>query len=125
MKLPAIVPVLVSILALVVMFGDYLPSFNLIQDKADAVTYVYEKSDHALPSYVTVALNKLNREGVLATYFEVDIQDGDQQVPDQYKVPLEAAQEAGLPSLVVLADGEAVKTIKDPKTELEILEAVK
>jgi hypothetical protein len=125
MKIPIYVPLLATILIVVVAFGDRLPSFDWTTSKVDAVTYVYEKSDHALPSYVTVALNKLNREGIVASYYEADTTDDEGQVPDQFKAPLEAAKESGMPALVATSEGEVVKTIKDPKTELEILEAVK
>lgn len=125
MKLPFYVPALVSIIALVVVFGDRIPSLDWISQKPDTVTYVFEKSDSPMPSYVTTAFNKLNRSGIVATYYEKDTKDGSDETPEQYKVPLEAAQSAGMPALVVLAYDKVVRVVKEPKTEQEILEAAK
>ncbi len=93
--------------------------------KATAATYIYEKDQHTIPSPVLVALNKLNRAGLVATTHEVDSTDGTGEVPDQYKVPVEAAKQAGLPALVVTADKKVLRVVKDPKTEEQVLEAVK
>jgi hypothetical protein len=94
-------------------------------EKATAVTYVYEKDKTAIPVQVLVGINRLNREKkVVASHFEEDATDGDEQVPDQYKVPLKAAQEAGLPALVVTAGDKVLKVVKDPKTEAEVIGAV-
>jgi hypothetical protein len=60
---------------------------------------------------------------VVATVFEDDTRDGSGEVPDQYKVPLAAAQQAGLPALVVTAGDKVLKVAKDPKTEAEVMEA--
>jgi hypothetical protein len=92
--------------------------------KADAATYVYEKDQTAIPSPVLAALDKLNRRGVRATTFDDDTVDGAGQTPDQYKAPLKAATEAGLPALVVTAGEQVLRTVKDPRTEAAVLEAV-
>lgn len=92
---------------------------------ATAATYVYEKDQTAVPSDVQLGLNKLNRERkIVATLFEEDTIDGDGDVPDQYKVPLAAAQQAGLPSLVVTNGATVVRVVKAPTTEQQVLEAV-
>lgn len=98
--------------------------------KVTAVTYVYEKGDTAIPSPVEWALNKLNREhGIIATKLEIDSTDGDLQIPDQYKVTVPAAKDAGLPCLV--AEGESkdgrkvIRVVKKPTTDTEVLEAAK
>ena len=93
--------------------------------KVTAVTFVYEKDKHVVPPPVLAALNKLNREkGIVATVFEQDTVDGAGEVPEQYKATLAAAKEVGLPALVVLANGKVIKTVKDPKTAEQVLEAV-
>lgn len=91
---------------------------------ATSVTYVYEKDDTNPPAQVASALNRLNREKkIIATMFEDDTKDGSGEVPDQYRVPLAAALEAGLPALVV-TNGETVLTVvKAPTTEAQVLEA--
>lgn len=76
--------------------------------KPDAVVYVYEKDDTAIPSEVMVMLDKLNRAGILATDIDDDVTDGDGQVPDQYKAAIDAARLAGLPAIVLLSKGEFV-----------------
>lgn len=92
--------------------------------KATACVYIYEKDDSAIPPPVLAALDKLNREKkIIATTFEDDTLDGTGQVPDQYKVPLAAANEAGLPALVVTAGDTVLKVVKAPTTLEQVLEA--
>lgn len=93
--------------------------------KPDAVTYVYEKDDGEVPAAVKAALSTLNEQGITANPFDVDTKDGDTQVPDQYKVPLAAAKQAGLPALVATAGDSVVRVVKAPKTVEEVLEVVK
>jgi hypothetical protein len=111
---------------LMLLNGGNLPSLPTVSpEKATAATYVYEKDVTAVPVPVLVAINRLNREKkVVASHFEEDTTDGDEQVPDQYRVPLKAAQDAGLPSLVVTAGEKVLKVVKDPKTEQQVMEAV-
>lgn len=90
-----------------------------------AATYVYEKDDGPVPAPVQAGINRLNREKkVIASVFEDDTKDGASDVPDQYKVPLAAAQKAGLPALIVTAGAVVVKVVKEPKTEQAVFEAV-
>jgi hypothetical protein len=94
--------------------------------KATAATYVYEKDDTAIPVGVSTGLNRLNREkNIRATLFEDDTVDGDGDVPDQYKVALEAAIKAGLPAFVVQAGDTVLTVVKSPTTEAQLLEAVR
>lgn len=91
---------------------------------ATAVTYVYEKDVTAIPSPVAAGLNRLNREKkIVATLFEEDTVDGTGQTPEQYRVPLSAAQAAGLPALVVTAGATVLKVVKAPTTEQQVMEA--
>ena len=91
---------------------------------ATSATYVYEKDATAVPSEVMSGLNRLNRERkIVATLFEQDSTDGDAQVPDQYKIPVAKAKEAGLRALVVLAGDSVLAVVKDPKTEKQVVEA--
>ena len=69
--------------------------------KPTAAIYIYEKDQGGIPAAVSAALSKLNATGLRATTFEEDTVDGSGSVPEQYRVPLEAAQKAGLPALVV------------------------
>lgn len=115
-------------LALVLLLGVRLPSLPNVSwpttTKATAATYVYEKDDHAIPSAVSAALNTLNRQGILATTFEVDTTDGTGDVPDQYKAALAAAKDAGLPTLIVTAGDKVLRVVKNPKSEAEVIGAV-
>lgn len=91
-----------------------------------AVVYVYEKDQTAVPPAVASGLNRLNRERkIMATNFDRDTKDGTGEVPDQYKVPLAAAVDKGVPSLVVLAGEKVVRVVLDPKTEEAVMEAAK
>lgn len=97
--------------------------------KVTAVVYVYEKDDGAVPSGVRVALDKLNRQGILATEFEDDTTDGDDEVPLQYQIALNAARTKSLPgelkpSLVVMR-GTVPEVWHDVRTEQDVLEAAK
>jgi len=57
-----------------------------------------------VPAFVTSALNKLNRERkIVATLFEADQYDGTGQVPEQYRLVLQAPRKAGLPAMVSMA----------------------
>lgn len=94
--------------------------------KVDRVTYVYEKSLHPILPEVSAALSKLNTEqGILATVFEQDSKDGDGNIPDQYKIALEAARKAGLPCLVVQSGTTVYKVKQSPKTATDVMEAIK
>ena len=93
-----------------------------IGGKADRATYVYEKDQGGVPSAVMSGLNKLNERKILATTHERDTKDGDQQIPDQYKVAVEAAKK--LPSLVVQAGDKVLKVVESPKTEEDVTKAV-
>jgi hypothetical protein len=105
---------------------DVNPGPGPSPSKATAATYVYEKDEHAVPGGVQAAFNKLNREKrVVATLFEADTKDGTGDTPDQYRVPLAAAKEAGLPALVVTAGDKVLKVVKDPRDEQSVLEAVR
>lgn len=97
----------------------------ILTDKATAATYVYEQRDGAPPVGVQVGLNRLNRErNVIATLIDDDILDGTGQVPDQYKAPLAAAKQSGIPALVVTAGEKILRVVNKPTTEQQVLEAV-
>lgn len=98
-----------------------LPSF--VAPKVTAVTYVHDEKA-VIPSGVSAALNELNSRGIMATAYPDDASDGDDQVPDQYKVTLPAAKAAGIPSLVVQAGERVLGTVKEPTTKAQVLEAV-
>lgn len=111
-------------LTLIFVPGGQLPAPPSVT-RATAATFVYEKDLHVVPPPVLAALNKLNRErDIIATVFEKDTTDGTGEVPEQYKVALDAAAKAGLPALVVLNGKEVLRVVRDPKTEQSVLEAV-
>lgn len=94
----------------------------------DRVTYVYEKDDTVVPKLVAFALQKLNEDatkGIIASEFEKDTVNGNGQIPEQYKIALEAAKGAGLPALVVQVGEKVVKIVKNPSTEEHVAEALK
>jgi hypothetical protein len=92
--------------------------------KVTAVTYVHDEKA-AIPSPVLAALAELNTKGIVATAFPDDTTDGDNQVPDQYRVTLPAAKAVGIPSLVVQAGDKVLRTIKSPTAKAAVLEAAK
>ncbi len=95
--------------------------------KATAVVYVYEKDQSKVPPFVASALQKLNAagSGIVATEFEDDATNGTGDVPRQYRVALAAARTKGLPCLVVTSGDTVLKTVKNPTTEAEVLEAIR
>lgn len=93
--------------------------------KPTAATYFYEKDDTALPSVIEAAIDQINRLGIKASIEDDDVQDGSGAVPEQYKLALPAAQASGLPCFVTYTKDKVLKVIKDPKTDAELLEAVK
>jgi hypothetical protein len=101
--------------------GCSLPSL-VTPSKPTAVTYVHDEKA-PIPSPVLAALAELNTKGIVATAFPDDTTDGDNQVPDQYKVTLPAAKASGIPSLVVQAGDKVLRTIKAPTTKAQVLEA--
>jgi len=79
----------------------------------------------AVPAFVTVAINRLNRERkVVATLLEADTTDGTGEVPDQYRLALDAARKAGLPAVVALAGPTVLRVTRAPATEAAVMEAV-
>lgn len=94
--------------------------------RIDRVTYVYEKDFNITPRPVAFALQRLNAEykDVIASEFEEDTLDGSGEVPDQYKIALEAARKSGLPALVIQAGSRVVKVIKSPTTEEQVMTEV-
>lgn len=109
------------------VFGDDIGGCNLpiiAPAKVDRVTYVRDEKA-PVPAGVSAALAELNMQGILATEFPDDATDGDDDVPDQYKIALPAARTSGIPSLVVQAGDKVLRTLKEPKTKEQVLEAAK
>ncbi len=106
---------------LVLNHGGAGCSFPLAQH-ATAATYVYEKDDGSVPSGVEVALDKLNKAGLIANAVDQDIVNGAGEIPTQYRVAIPAAKSAGLPSLVYHTADKALTVVKNPKTEADVLE---
>jgi hypothetical protein len=78
----------------VLLVGVWLMLFSgggsiLTPTKPTAVIYVHDEKA-VIPSPVLAALAELNTQGIVATAFPDDATDGDDQVPDQYKVALPA-----------------------------------
>lgn len=90
-----------------------------------AAVYVYEKDASAIPTGVTVGINRLNRERqILATLLEDDTTDGHGDVPDQYRAALSAARGRGLPALVVLSGSTVLSVVPAPTDADAIVRAV-
>lgn len=112
---------IIGVIILLLMSGGSIP---FVSPKPTAVTYVTDEKA-VVPSGVSAALNELNAAGIVATMFMDDTTDGDNQVPDQYKITLPAAKAVGIPALVVQNGDTVIRTVKDPKTKDQVLEAVK
>lgn len=101
-----------------VLLAGPLPEIQWTLHTATAPTaavYVYEKDATAVPTGVVVGLNLLNRDrGIVATLLEADTTDGDGEIPDQYRPALAAAQDRGLPALVVLSGSTVLSIVQAP-----------
>lgn len=126
---PQVKPWLFIIGGLIMAFGlpdlPEISSWVVVESATDRAVVVYEKDEHVITSEVKAALNELNRSGIQATLFEVDSKDGDGDVPEQYKLPLEAAKKAGLPAMVVMGGGKVLRVVTMPKTKAQVDEAVR
>lgn len=97
----------------------------VVSKTATAAVYVYEKDATAVPTGVTVGLNRLNRERqIMATLVEADATDGNGDVPDQYRAAVQAARAKGLPSLVVLSGSTLLSVVQAPATVDAVMGAV-
>lgn len=93
--------------------------------KVDAVTYV-TRDRSKVPAVVGAALDKLNRQQIVATVFVDGTTDGTGETPEQYKIPQAESDRLGMPALVVMGGGELIRTIVgEPKTVEEVLEAAR
>lgn len=120
----AFILIALILIAALVQLGGGGGSVLPIAKVTDAV-YVYEKDETAIPAGVMSGMSRLNLERkITATFFDKDTKNGNGETPTQYRVSLAAAQEAGLPSLVVIAGGKAVKVVKSPTTEEQVMGAV-
>lgn len=98
----------------------------VVPSKATHAVYVYEKDQHVSTPGVRAGLNRLNREfGIEAVELDVDVTTGHGKIPEKYKLPFSTAKESGLPALVVMGGGKVIRVVKDPKTEAQVMEAVK
>jgi len=116
--------VCVILLLLVLLEGDWKLNIDSFS-KADTVCVVYESSETIPPPYVTGALGGLQADGLQTRIFDKDVVTGTGQVPEYLKNAIDEATKNGLPALVVLSKGNVIKVQDLPKTESEIIEAVK
>jgi len=115
---------LINIACIFVILVLWSDGGNPLVSKPDTVAVVYESSDDIPAAYVTGALNKLTADGLQARIFDKDVVTGGGEVPSQIKDAITAANDNGLPALVVLSNGKVISVQDLPKTEQQIVEAV-
>lgn len=93
--------------------------------KADRATYVYEKDDGIVPRPVSFALKELNKQGIIATSFEIDSTTGRNTIPTQDAIAVKSARDTGLPCLIVQSGDTVLKIVRAPTTEEQVMEAVR
>ena len=113
--------VLIAILLLDADWNFKLPTITT----PDTGAVVYESSETIPPPYVTGALGSLQADGLQTRIFDKDVVTGTGQVPEYLRNAIREATKNGLPALVVLSKGNVIKVQDLPKTESEIIEAVK
>jgi len=116
--------VCIFLLLIVVFEGEWSYDITTVSTP-DTVCVVYESSDTIPAPYVTGALGSLQADGLQTRIFDKDVVTGQGQIPKSLKDAIEKANENGLPALVVLSKGNVIKVQDLPKTESEIIEAVK
>tara|TARA_R110000824_G_C14775727_1_gene631420 strand:- start:140 stop:502 length:363 start_codon:yes stop_codon:yes gene_type:complete len=110
----------ICIFVIIVLLSD---SGAPLVSKPDMVAVVYESSDDIPEPYVTGALNKLTAEGFQSRIFDKDVVTGGGEIPSQIKNAITAANNNGLPALVILGNGKVISVQDLPKTEQQIMEA--
>ena len=116
----------ICIVLLILVISESVFSFDVsFPSKPDTVAVVYESSNQIPKPYVTGALGKLQADGLETRIFDKDVVTGMGAVPTSLKEAIEKAIQNGLPALVVLSNGKVVNVQDLPKTESEIIEAVK
>lgn len=118
-----VIVVLLFVLLLIQQGTIEIPAIPWPQE-VDRVTYVYDVSDGAVPPPIAYALRELNKKDIIATPFEVDTTDSDQEVPDQDAIAVAAAKEHGLPAMVVQAGDRVTRIVKSPKTVQDVSDGV-
>tara|TARA_R100001509_G_C4762725_1_gene180279 strand:+ start:231 stop:602 length:372 start_codon:yes stop_codon:yes gene_type:complete len=116
--------VCIVLLAILLLDADWkfkLPTIT----SPDTVAVIYESSETIPAPYVTGALGILQADGLQTRIFDKDVVTGTGQVPQYLKNAINEATKNGLPALVVLSKGNVIKVQDLPKTESEIIEAVK
>ena len=114
----SILPAIILVLIFVTLMENQTPGTSGVTH----VTYVYEKDDNTVPPEVAICLRELNGRGVLATSMDDDTKTGDGVSPNP--IALKAAQEAGLPALVVQAGDRVINVKANPKTKQDVIDAV-
>ena len=90
-----------------------------------SLTYVYEKDNGNVPAEVDATLTEISDDtDIVATPFEKDQKNGEGETPTQYRVALAAAEEVGLPALVIQAGDEVIRVIEAPTTRDQVMEAI-
>ena len=119
-------PIVPLLLGLILLSG-FLPAGReaVRTGPATAAVYVYEKDATAVPTGVTVGLNRLNKDRqIVATLVEADATDGGGDVPAQYQPALAAARGRGLPALVVLSGSTVLAVVPAPADADSVVRAV-
>lgn len=109
-------PLILIVLAVLVLMRSTSGGGVISPGTTTQVTYVYEKDQSSPPRAVQAALRALNEAGILATALDDDARTGEGEVPEQYKVALEAAK-GKLPCLVIQAGDKVLKVIEKPTAE--------
>ena len=93
----------------------------------DKLTYAHERDVAPVPADVIRAFRDINANkelGIVATVYEIDQTDGDDDIPDQYKVSRAEQKKVGGPVIVVESGGKAVLNVVPPVTYEAIMELV-
>lgn len=111
------------LIVLLLLASQYVGGVDLPFATEPDQGYYVRRARTAIPAPVASALNKLNAKGIKAEEVSGSAVDGTGEVPDQHKIAIAAAIDAGIPAFVVQAGDRVVKVIKSPTTEEDILNA--
>lgn len=125
--------ILTAVLCALSFFGGWVtgggkfppPPDSILAPETSKALIVMVHDGDGVPDYAEKAMNDLRASGRQVRLVPVFVANGLNQPPKEVAPAMEPAKAVGLPALVLLSGGKAIKQSKLPATTEAILEAVK